>query len=137
MNQLRKNQHILLIHLAHCKTWDFLQGLFLLTLSDPPENIELSDLVITLEEGSSAESVMCTAEAYPEASYAWEVNGGDVVATDNLLFFDEGVSRDQGGDYTCVAKNRHGRAEMVTRIEVICELSIFDCKLIWQFKKLG
>ena len=91
-----------------------------LTLSDPPENIELSDLVITLEEGSSADSVMCTAEAYPEASYAWEANG-DVVATDNLLFFDKGVSRGQGGDYMCVAKNRHGRAEMVTRIEVICE----------------
>ena len=91
------------------------------TLSDPPENIELSDLVITLEEGSSAESVMCTAEAYPEASYAWERNN-DVVATDNLLFFDRGVSRDQGGEYMCVAKNRHGRAEMVTRIEVICEL---------------
>ena len=64
---------------------------------------------------------MCTAEAYPEASYAWEVDGA-VVATDNLLFFDEGVSREQGGDYMCVAKNRHGRAEMVTRVEVICEL---------------
>ena len=94
------------------------------SVSDPPENIELSDLVITLEEGSSAESVMCTAEAYPEASYAWEVDGA-VVATDNLLFFDEGVSREQGGDYMCVAKNRHGRAEMVTRVEVICKLVEF------------
>ena len=47
---------------------------------------------------------------------------GAVVATDNLLFFEEGVSREQGGDYMCVAKNRHGRAEMVTRVEVICEL---------------
>ena len=66
----------------------------------------------------------------------FQVAGG-VVATDNLLFFDGGVSREQGGDYTCVARNRHGRADVVTRIEVICELSIFDCKLIWQFKKLG
>lgn len=66
-----------------------------------------------------------------EASYAWEVNGGDVVATDNLLFFDKGVSRDQGGDYMCVAKNRHGRAEMVTRIEVICEFVMMIDKLVF------
>ena len=110
----------------------------------------MSDLVVTLEEGSSSGSVMCTAEAYPEASYAWEVSlslsvavalppisesskavtskwqqtfqvAGGVVATDNLLFFDGGVSREQGGDYTCVARNRHGRADVVTRIEVTCE----------------
>jgi hypothetical protein len=87
-------------------------------LPDPPENIELSDPVVTLKEGSAAGKVLCTSEAYPKASYIWEF-GGEVVATDNLLFFNGGVSREQGGDYKCVAKNRHGQAEMITNIDVM------------------
>ncbi len=75
-------------------------------------------MVVTLEEGNADEQVLCTAEAYPEASYTWE-RDGEVVATDNLLFFDRGVDREQGGEYVCVARNRHGVAETATRIEVL------------------
>lgn len=75
---------------------------------------------MTLEEGTSSDKVLCTAEAYPEANYLWNFND-ETVATDNLLFFDYGISRNQGGDYECVAQNRHGETKMVTKIDVLCK----------------
>ncbi|XP_059086618.1 uncharacterized protein LOC131883222 isoform X2 [Tigriopus californicus] len=84
----------------------------------PPENIEISDAIIRLEEGSSREKVLCTAEAYPEANYIWKFNNENVAA-DNLLFFDGGISKDQAGIYTCVAQNKHGAAEIGTEIDVL------------------
>ena len=50
-------------------------------IKDPPENIEISDKLITVEEGSSSGKVLCTAEAYPEANYLWQFSD-EVVATD-------------------------------------------------------
>ncbi|TRY71608.1 hypothetical protein TCAL_03134, partial [Tigriopus californicus] len=88
------------------------------SISDPPENIEISDAIIRLEEGSSREKVLCTAEAYPEANYIWKFNNENVAA-DNLLFFDGGISKDQAGIYTCVAQNKHGAAEIGTEIDVL------------------
>ncbi len=87
---------------------------------DPPENIEISDKLITVEEGSSSGKVLCTAEAYPEANYLWQFSD-EVVATDNVLFFDYGISRHQGGEYTCVAQNRHGSTKISTKIDVLCK----------------
>jgi hypothetical protein len=87
---------------------------------DPPENIEISDQLITVEEGSSSGKVLCTAEAYPEANYQWQFNN-DIVATDNVLFFDYGISRHQSGEYFCVAQNRHGSTKIATKIDVLCK----------------
>jgi hypothetical protein len=90
--------------------------------ADPPENIEVSESVLTLEEGATDAKVLCTSESYPEASYSWRFSGSDrVVATDNLLFFDGGVTRAQSGEYTCHAHNRHGVANVSTVINVLCE----------------
>jgi len=83
----------------------------------PPENIEISEPFFTVEEGSTPEKVLCTAEAYPQANYFWKFNG-DTVATDNLLFFDKGIGRDQSGEYTCIAQNRHGASEIKTNFDV-------------------
>ena len=91
-------------------------------LKDPPENIEISDQVITVEEGSSSGKILCTAEAYPEANYQWQF-GSDIVATDNVLFFDYGISRHQSGDYNCIAQNRHGSTKISTKIDVLCKLN--------------
>ena len=75
---------------------------------------------MTIAEGSASDKVMCTAQAWPEASIQWRF-GGHVVATDNFLFFDRGVNRGQAGEYLCSASNRHGEASEVTRIEVLCK----------------
>ena len=82
--------------------------------------MELSTRLLTLEEGSSSDKVLCTAEAYPSATYSWSFLE-DTVATDNLLFFDYGVTRAQAGDYECVATNRHGQTRSITTIDVLCE----------------
>lgn len=74
-----------------------------------------------MEEGSSAEKVLCTAEAYPEANYAWKKDG-ETVATDNVLFFgDGGAERDMAGEYVCEAANRHGVVQTKTLIDVLCK----------------
>ena len=83
---------------------------------------EISDQLITVEEGSSSGKVLCTAEAYPEANYQWQF-GSDIVATDNVLFFDYGISRHQSGDYNCIAQNRHGSTKISTKIDVLCKLN--------------
>jgi len=83
----------------------------------PPENIEISENVIVVEEGESPEKLLCTAEAYPQANYFWKFNG-DTVATDNLLFFDKGITRYESGEYTCIAQNRHGASEIKTNFDV-------------------
>jgi len=76
-----------------------------------------------VEEGSSTGKVLCTAEAYPEANYNWQFSE-EIVATDNVLFFDNGISRAQGGEYTCVAHNRHGSTKIATKIDVLCKFKI-------------
>jgi len=83
----------------------------------PPENIEISENVIVVEEGESPEKLLCTAEAYPQANYFWKFNG-DTVATDNLLFFDKGITRYESGEYTCIAQNRHGASQIKTNFDV-------------------
>jgi hypothetical protein len=103
----------------------------LLARKDPPENIEISDRLITVEEGASSGKVLCTAEAYPEANYQWQF-ANEVVATDNVLFFDLGISRHQSGDYTCVAQNRHGSTKISTKIDVLCKWILrasFRCRI--------
>jgi len=89
--------------------------------ADPPENIEISESLVTVREGLSPEKILCTAEAYPQANYVWRFNN-EVVGTDNLLFFDKGIGRKQAGEYTCVAENRHGSSQIVTKFDVLCKL---------------
>jgi len=84
----------------------------------PPENIEISERYISVHEGDSPEKILCTAEAYPKANYHWEFQDETVVGTDNLLFFDQGIRRDQAGEYKCIAENRHGKKEITTHFDV-------------------
>ena len=100
---------------------------------DPPENIEISENVIVVEEGESPEKLLCTAEAYPQANYFWKFNG-DTVATDNLLFFDKGITRHESGEYTCIAQNRHGASEIKTNFDVRCKSSLSQWSQIPSFK---
>ena len=92
--------------------------------SDPPENIEISENIIVVEEGNSPDKILCTAEAYPQANYFWKFNG-ETVASDNLLFFDKGISREESGEYTCIATNRHGASEIKTNFDVRCKSMSF------------
>ena len=88
--------------------------------ADPPENIEISERYIKVNEGSSPDKILCTSEAYPQANYHWLFKG-QKVGTDNLLFFDQGITREQAGEYTCIAENRHGSSEIRTHFDVQCK----------------
>ena len=78
-----------------------------------------------VEEGESPEKILCTAEAYPQANYFWKFKG-DTVFSDNLLFFDKGISRHESGEYTCIAQNRHGSSEIKTNFDVRCKFIRFS-----------
>ena len=43
------------------------------------------------------------------------------MGTDNLLFFDKGITREQAGEYMCIAENRHGASEIKTKFNVLCK----------------
>ena len=98
---------------------------FLFADTDPPENIEISEQLLTVDEGSSPEKILCTAEAYPKANYFWKFKG-ETVANDNLLFFDTGITREEAGEYACIAQNRHGASEIKTNFDVLCKYDVHN-----------
>lgn len=79
-----------------------------------------SEAVMTLVEGSSSGPVLCAADAEPEAEYIW-MYSDQIVSTQPVLAFDTGISKTQAGEYVCIAKNKHGRAQAITLFDVQCE----------------
>ena len=49
-----------------------------------------------------------------------------------MLFFDDGITKEQAGEYECTASNKHGQATAKTVIDVLCE-----CKTNAFFLKKG
>ena len=89
-------------------------------ISDPPENLYISDEVVDVVENEAPEKVLCTAEAYPEANFMWRFHE-EIIQTDNLLHFASPITRAQAGVYVCEAQNRHGKSSIVTTMNVLCE----------------
>lgn len=91
-------------------------------ISDPPENLTVSNQVVNVIEGNVPEKVVCSAKAYPEASYQWRREGdSDLVMKGNALILNYPVQRRNGGNYACEAYNRHGNNSVITYINVLCE----------------
>jgi len=84
----------------------------------PPDNMHISKEIVSVVENKVPEKVLCTAEAYPEASFMWRFND-EVIQTQNLLNFGSAITREQAGVYMCEAQNRHGTSYIHTRIEVM------------------
>ena len=82
----------------------------------PPDNLGISKEVVTVVENKVPEKVLCTAEAYPEASFMWRFRD-EVIQTQNLLNFGSAITREQAGVYKCEAQNRHGGWEGERREE--------------------
>lgn len=90
--------------------------------SDPPENLTLSNKVVSVVEGNIPEKVLCHAKAFPEASYQWRREGeSDVIVKGNALILNHPVGKRNGGNYTCEAYNRHGNNSLTTFINVLCK----------------
>jgi len=84
----------------------------------PPDNLFISQEVVNVVENKVPEKVLCTAEAYPEASFMWRFND-EVIQTHNLLNFASAITRDQAGVYVCEAQNRHGTSYITTKMNVM------------------
>ncbi|KAJ9592942.1 hypothetical protein L9F63_015402 [Diploptera punctata] len=87
----------------------------------PPENITVSHRMVNVTEGHTPENVMCSAIAFPEASYKWIHDSTNSVVkpnTGNALILTP-VLRKDGGNYSCLASNRHGTISQKTFINVL------------------
>lgn len=86
----------------------------------PPENITVSNKRVNVTEGHIPEKVLCSATAYPEATYQWKHESGTFITKgNNALILSSPVSRTEGGNYTCEAINRHGKITQKTFINVL------------------
>jgi hypothetical protein len=77
---------------------------------------------VNVTEGHIPEKVLCSAVAYPEATYQWKHDTGTFIRKgNNALILSSPVSRAEGGNYTCEASNRHGKVTQKTFINVLCK----------------
>lgn len=83
-----------------------------------PEAMSLSEGVIQVHEGDVPPNVECVASSWPPSTYLW-LRENIVLARDDILSFNDSVDRDHHGPYTCVAENRHGRAQIEMTLEVL------------------
>ncbi|XP_024084209.1 hemicentin-1 isoform X5 [Cimex lectularius] len=86
----------------------------------PPENMTVSNSIVNVTEGNIPEKILCSAKAYPEATYQWRREGeNEVVMKGNALIVNHAVLRRNAGNYTCEAQNRHGNNTKTIFINVL------------------
>jgi hypothetical protein len=82
---------------------------------------------VNVTEGHIPEKVLCSATAYPEATYQWKHESGTFITKgNNALILSSPVSRTEGGNYTCEAINRHGKITQKTFINVFCKYTLLN-----------
>ncbi|XP_023231939.1 titin-like isoform X2 [Centruroides sculpturatus] len=81
-----------------------------------PENVEISQNLITLEEGDEFEPINCSASSWPLSTYRWKF-GNFIVNDGSTLDLNE-VTRKDAGIYTCEARNSRGKAEAEMILEI-------------------
>ncbi|GFU39631.1 hemicentin-1-like isoform X2 [Nephila pilipes] len=91
----------------------------------PPENIRVSLNSLDVMEGDTPEDVVCSASAFPPGHYLWTV-GETVLSRTHVLSFNNSVTRDMAGNYSCIVHNAHGhaRADLLLRVSHRPECSI-------------
>lgn len=89
--------------------------------ADPPENTTVSNSTIDVIEGQPPSRVTCVGTAYPPLQYHWyrEGNPAPIADTAGLQLY-TGMSRADGGDYTCVSSNKHGNQSAVMKMNILC-----------------
>ncbi|XP_067007165.1 nephrin isoform X1 [Anabrus simplex] len=87
----------------------------------PPENITVTNKVVYVTENYVPEKVLCSARAYPEASYVWRREGHpqETFLKGNALILNYPLLRQNSGNYICEATNKHGSIAQKTFINVL------------------
>jgi len=79
----------------------------MLTIHHEPMDMEVSVDDLTLVEDAELDPILCTVEAVPEPQIVWKKDG-EMVADSGVLEFENPISRDNSGEYTCEASNYRG-----------------------------
>jgi PREDICTED: similar to neuromusculin len=74
--------------------------------------------VLEIVEGNIPESIHCQSTARPVPSYRWERHGIPI-ALKSVLEFQNPVSANSSGNYSCISFNRHGSAKIDAIINVL------------------
>jgi len=77
------------------------------TIEYAPQNVEVSQPVIVVEEGTEVDEVECRGESSPDPSFSWKYNE-NTISLGNKLQFTMPMTRDKSGDYYCQVENSHG-----------------------------
>uniref|UniRef100_A0A8D8XSH0 Hemicentin-2 n=1 Tax=Cacopsylla melanoneura TaxID=428564 RepID=A0A8D8XSH0_9HEMI len=87
----------------------------------PPEGLRVSKDMVNVTELNMPEKIVCTAKAFPEASYSWakEDDPNNTLSKTNSLSLNVPVRKAHGGNYVCTATNRHGSNTIKTMLNVL------------------
>lgn len=86
----------------------------------PPENTQISNATINVEEGMQPPRVTCSSRANPEATYEWK-RLDKVIGRQSVLMVTRNVTREDNGNYFCTASNKHGVHQTSTIMNVQCK----------------
>lgn len=95
-------------------TWKF---------TDPPENLTVSNRVVSVVEGNQPEKVTCSGKGHPALSYVWRRNSTSEPISKSHILRLQKMFRADAGSYICEATNRHGTETTMVYLSVHCELS--------------
>ncbi|RZC32225.1 Ig 3 and/or I-set domain containing protein, partial [Asbolus verrucosus] len=74
----------------------------------PPEDLQVSETVVHVDENKSPEAVKCSGKGRPKLSYVWKKNStGELIGKDDTLQLGK-MPKSAAGNYTCEAFNKYG-----------------------------
>ncbi|XP_077283214.1 hemicentin-1-like [Arctopsyche grandis] len=102
----------------------------------PPENMTVSNKIVSVNEDEIPEKITCSAKGKPEPTYIWKryISGNDneneniqnqeeILSQSHTLLLEKGVKRSDSGDIVCEAQNVHGKIETTINLNVMYEPS--------------
>lgn len=94
------------------------------SISDPPENLTVSDRVVSVIENYIPKTVNCSGKGHPALSYVWKRNTtSEPISKTDVLRLGQ-VTRADAGAYICEATNRHGTEATIMYLSVHCKYII-------------
>ncbi|OQV17587.1 hypothetical protein BV898_08358 [Hypsibius exemplaris] len=94
----------------------------MLNINYSPRNVMTSKTVLSVVEGRRPDTdsnggINCTADANPPAQYIWTYQE-NVISTGPTLLFGHNVSREESGEFICVASNEMGQTNITLHVDV-------------------
>ncbi|XP_055338899.1 contactin-3-like isoform X2 [Paramacrobiotus metropolitanus] len=93
-----------------------------LNIAYSPRNVmtsrsQLSLIEFLRPETDAAGGINCTADANPPAHFVW-IHNMMVISSEPTLYFNRNITRDDAGEYLCIATNEVGRTNISLQVDV-------------------